>query len=135
MPAFNGQRILIVDDEPFLRTTVRLVLRQVGRFEVADADDGETALAKIDKFRPDLILCDIGMGGMSGLDFVARLRRLPDPKLARTPVVMLTADADVATVQEAIKAGVNGYLVKPVSAKMLAARLEQLLPATTPTGG
>ena len=69
-------RILIVDDEPFMRTTVKAMLRMIGRFLVMDATDGTDALAKVSSFKPDLIICDIGMTPMGGIEFVDRLDRI-----------------------------------------------------------
>lgn len=123
----HAPKILIVDDDRFIRSTIKVVLRAVGRFAVAEADDGDTALMKTDEFKPHVVLCDITMPRMGGLDFVAQLRCHPDARMRETPVVMLTGHADESTVQDAVKLQVSGFLVKPVSPKALGAQLRRIL--------
>ena len=77
----NGRqlnRILILDDEIFIRTTIKGVLRTIGRFDIEDAVDGETALALLPGFRSNLVLCDVGVRPMSGFEFTERLRSQKD---------------------------------------------------------
>ncbi len=112
-------RILIVDDEKFMRTTIKVVLRAVGRFTSEEAADGAAALDKLAEFRPDLVLCDVGMTPMGGLEFVEKLRSQTDP-LHATPVIMLTADASESTIVNAARLQISGYLLKPVSPKQVA---------------
>ena len=119
-------RILIVDDEPFMRRTIRAMLRRIGCPFVAEATDGETALALINDEKPDVVLCDLAMKPMGGLEFVRRLRGGADPTLRDLPVIMLTSTADPSAVQASAKAGISGYLVKPVSPKQLADRLDRI---------
>lgn len=131
-------KILLVDDEAFIRTTIKHMLRNVaqyGALQVFEARDGETALTLVRSSAPDLIICDIGMAPMSGLDFVKELRGLADPALRQTPVIMLTADANEGTVVEAMRVGANGYLLKPVSANQLRARMEATFKRTFPPQG
>lgn len=120
-------RILIVDDESFVRTTVRRMLRMLGNFEIKDATDGQAALTAVVAFRPQLILCDIRMVPMSGLEFVRQLRTLTESGVAYTRVVMLTGTADESVVANAMQLGISGYLVKPVSALQLRKRIEPIL--------
>jgi two-component system, chemotaxis family, chemotaxis protein CheY len=112
-------RILIVDDEPFMRTTVRIMLRLVGRFKTEDATDGDAALAKVDSFRPNIVISDVGMLPTGGVEFVEKLHIHPDPTVRATPVILLTADRNEETVRTAARLNLAGYLVKPVSAKQL----------------
>ena len=125
----ENRRILIVDDERFMRSTVRVMLRTIGEFTVEEAADGAAALEALPHFKPDVILCDNSMTPMKGLDFVAKLRDHAEAALRGTPVVMLTGDAKEATLLGAAKLKVSGYLVKPVSAKQLAERLRGILDA------
>jgi two-component system chemotaxis response regulator CheY len=77
---------------------------------------------------PHLILCDVDMEPMNGLDFVERLRRTaPPPPANPTPVILLTAHSDAEIVQRAIKLGVNAYIVKPVKRNQLEARIATVL--------
>ena len=112
-------RILIVDDEPFMRTTVKAMLRMIGRFLVMDATDGTDALAKVSSFKPDLIIFDIGMVPMGGIEFVDRLHEHDDIDRRQTAVIMLTADRNETTIMAATRLQLAGYLVKPVSSKKL----------------
>src|SRR5580700_3892038 len=98
MITLDGLRVLVVDDEPFMRRTIRSVLRAVGRFDVREADDGDTALLETARLKPDVVLCDIAMPRVGGLRFVEQLRQHPDPALRETPVVILTGHAEITVV-------------------------------------
>lgn len=117
-------RVLIVDDERSLRSTIKLMLCRIGAFEVKDAADGTEGLIQVAAFKPDIILCDVGMKPMSGLDFVKRMRELADAARANTPVIMVTGHGEQQAVLEAAKLRISGYLVKPVSTQLLAGRIE-----------
>jgi CheY-like chemotaxis protein len=127
MTSLDGIRILVVDDEPFMRTTIRAVLRAAGRFDVADADDGDVALAEVELWKPDVVLCDITMPRVGGLRFVELLRKHPEPRMRETPVIILTGRAEVTMVVAAAKLQINGYLVKPVSPKQIGDQLQKVL--------
>lgn len=116
-------KILIVDDDRFMRKTLKTMLRVVGQFDYEEADDGAAALESVSAGRHDLVICDVGMTPMGGLEFVAKLRNHPDETLRTTPVIMFTADTKEATIRGAAQLRVDGYLVKPVSPKQLADRL------------
>jgi two-component system response regulator AtoC len=104
----NG-RILVVDDEEGLREALAEKLRYSGH-EVETADSAETALARISRFDPELIVTDLMMPGLSGLDLLERVRgSLPD-----VDVVVMTGHEDMSTAVDAMKAGAFDYLVKPV---------------------
>jgi two-component system chemotaxis response regulator CheY len=120
------RRILIVDDEPFMRATVKQMLRLSGQFTFEEAGDGAAALNAVAEFKPDLVICDNGMVPMTGLDFLKKLRAHEDEALRRTLVIMLTADAKEETLLGAARLKVSGYLVKPVSPKKLGERLRQV---------
>jgi two-component system chemotaxis response regulator CheY len=128
----ENKRILIVDDERFMRSTVKVMLRAIGQFTVEEAADGTAALEAVAMFKPDVVICDNGMAPMNGLEFVAKLRGHAEERLRGTPVVMLTGDAKEATLLDAAKLKVSGYLVKPVSAKQLGDRLRLLLNGAQP---
>ena len=125
MTDLDGVRVLIVDDEPFMRRTIRAMLRAVGRFVVTEADDGDVALLMIGRVKPDVVLCDISMPRMGGLRFVELLRERSG--MHDMPVIMLTGHAEEATVIAASKFRINGYLIKPVSLKQLSDRLRNVL--------
>jgi two-component system chemotaxis response regulator CheY len=115
------KRILIVEDDRFMRITVKAIVAAAGRFVFEEATDGTDALGKLADFRPDLVLCDVGMAPMGGIAFVEALRALPDEALRGIPVIMLTADATESTILTAARFQISGYLLKPVSAKRVAA--------------
>jgi two-component system, OmpR family, phosphate regulon response regulator PhoB len=119
--------ILIVDDEPAILDLVRFTLEDA-EVRVVEASDGVEALALARRLRPDLILLDVHMPRLDGLEACRQIRR--DPALAGTPVVMLTAagqDADRARGREA---GADEYLTKPFSPLALLALVEALVPET-----
>jgi two-component system, chemotaxis family, chemotaxis protein CheY len=123
MKSFDAVRVLVIEDEPFMRATIKQMLRMLGNPDIREAGDGQTALETIASFHPQVVLCDIGMKPMSGLQFVEKLRGQGDAEMRATPVVMLTGDGAQSTVAEAAKLGISGYLVKPISPKNLADRL------------
>jgi two-component system chemotaxis response regulator CheY len=127
MTNLDGVKVLIVDDEPFMRRTIKAILRAVGRFVVTEADDGDVALVLIERVRPDVVLCDISMPRMGGLRFVELLREHPEPAMRDMPVIILTGHAEVAMVIAAAQYRINGYLVKPVSPKRLSEQLSNVL--------
>jgi two-component system chemotaxis response regulator CheY len=120
-------KVLVVDDNDFMRDLVASMLREIGFREIFHASDGEAALSKTREVDPHLILCDVDMEPMNGLDFVEHLRRLTPPALGKTPVILLTAHSEAEIVQRAIKIGVNAYVVKPVKRNQLEARIATVL--------
>src|ERR687883_1182330 len=103
-------RVLVVDDDQLLR---QLVTDQLGRsgFEAAAAASGEEALAALQASDYDVVLLDIRMPGMSGLDTLQEIRKLDDPP----EVIMLTADTSLGTGLEAMRHGAYDYLTKPAT--------------------
>lgn len=127
MGEYADYKILVVDDDRFIRNTIRLMLRAIDRFVLEEAEDGDEALVKTDQLKPDVVLCDIAMPRMGGLLYVAQLRRHPDPKLRQTPVVILTGAAEEETVRDAVRLRINGFLVKPFSPATLNGHLRKIL--------
>jgi two-component system chemotaxis response regulator CheY len=121
-------KVLVVDDNDFMRDLVASMLREIGFREISHAADGEAALAKAQEVDPGLIICDVDMEPMNGLDFIEQLRRrAPPPPTPPIPVILLTAHSEAEIVQRAIKLGVNGYVVKPVKRNQLEARIATVL--------
>lgn len=104
---FNGS-ILLVDDEPHIRKFVTLLVRQLGTPTIHEAADGEEALELYDRERPDLVLLDISMPLMDGLETLKRLR-IMDPDAT---VIMLTSMANRQSVEQALAHGAVNYLRK-----------------------
>jgi len=116
-----GPRILVVDDEEAILDFVELGLRYEG-FEVELARDGQGALAAVANRRPDLILLDLNLPGLDGLDVCRRVRQASD-----VPIIMLTARGDVDERVEGLEAGADDYLPKPFKFKELLARVRAVL--------
>lgn len=123
---------LVVDDFSTMRRIVKNVLNDLGYANVKEADDGRTALPMLQSESFDVLITDWNMPGMAGLDLLKAVRA--DARLAKMPVLMLTAEAKREQIVEAAKAGVNGYVIKPFTAQVLAEKLQKILtpqPATT----
>jgi two-component system response regulator MprA len=118
-------RLLIVDDDPSVREALELVLDLNG-FGVATAADGSEAIRTLAVNRPDAVILDVLMPGLDGLEVCRRMRAVGD----RTPVLMLTARAEVAERVAGLEAGADDYLVKPFASEELVARLRALLRRT-----
>lgn len=119
----KARKVLIADDEPDIREILEYNLRAEG-FEVIVAKDGDEALDKAKKTKPDLILLDVMMPKKSGVE-VCELLRL-QPAFAETLIVMLTALGDDGSVIKGLETGADDYVAKPVSPKVLISRLNAL---------
>jgi two-component system chemotaxis response regulator CheY len=120
-------KVLIVDDSSVMRKIVERALRQAGLdiSEVAEASNGAEALAEIQKGAPDMILSDINMPVMDGLEFLKNLATLDSAK--GIPVIMITTEGSEARVVEALSAGAKGYLRKPFTPEQVKERVAPLL--------
>jgi len=120
-------KILIVDDSAVMRKIVERALRQAGLNlgEVLEAGNGAEALVEVQKGSLDIILSDINMPVMDGLEF---LKNLPAVEAAKgVPVIMITTEGSEARVVEAISAGARGYLRKPFTPEQVKERVVPLL--------
>ena len=120
-------RVVVVEDEKIMSTFVLGNLRRLGILDLYALDDGAAALREVAKLKPDLIITDVHMQPMGGIEFVRELRGLADSQIANTPVIFLTADSSAATVGEVVPLGVQGYLVKPPNLSALAAKVQNAL--------
>jgi two-component system response regulator MprA len=118
-------RLLVVDDDPSVREALGLVLDLNG-FGVSTATDGAEAIRTLAVDSPDAVILDVLMPGLDGLEVCRRLRATGD----RTPVLMLTARAEVSERVAGLEAGADDYLVKPFASEELIARLRALLRRT-----
>jgi len=116
-------RILIVDDSKTMRSIQTTILGQLGYNEVEEACNGQDALSKVGSFEPDLILLGWNMPEMDGLTFLKEFRS----KGNKTPVIMVTTESEKPKVIEAIKAGVNNYVIKPFTPEALGERIKETL--------
>jgi CheY-like chemotaxis protein len=119
--------VLVVEDNPFMRSLVRNMLSQVGVGKVHEAGDGIAALEVIRAVSPDLIVLDWEMPLLNGPELVRIVRSPGVFPLPDIPIIMLTAHGERWRVAEAAKLGVNEFLCKPVSAKALLDRILSIL--------
>ena len=120
-------RIVVVEDEKVMSAFILSTLRRIGILDLYAFEDGASALREVAKLKPDLILTDIHMQPVGGIEFVKQLRSLPNNQLSNTKVIFLSADSSAATVGEVLPLGVAGYMVKPPSLNALAAKIEAAL--------
>ena len=117
-------RILVADDDEDIRMLVVMRLQHSGH-DVAQAGDGASAVESCRNEAPDLVVLDLMMPGMNGLDACRTIRS--DPALAKTPVILLTAKAQSSDVEAGLAAGADDYITKPFSPRDLAERVDALL--------
>lgn len=120
--------VLVVDDDPVSRRVISRMLVDLDARGVWGAANGVEALDVLRRVgdRVDVVLCDLDMPVMGGLDLLHALRTAAGNPLACLPVVVLTGHRDADTVKRAISYGISGYLVKPVTSADLVKRLESL---------
>ncbi|MEO1535480.1 MAG: response regulator [Planctomycetota bacterium] len=114
-------KIMLIDDSKTMRNIQKSVLSQLGYTQIEEACDGQDALSKVGAFAPDLLLVDWNMPNMDGLTFVKRYRQADKA----TPIIMVTTESEKSRVIEAIKAGVNNYVVKPFTPDVLSQRITE----------
>lgn len=124
---YKGVTVLIVEDEPTTRDSVRGQLRQMGIRTITEASDGKAGLAEVARTRPTLILCDVHMKPVDGRQFLKMVRTAKVDWVKNLPIIFLTADANPEIVTFAREFQVNGYLVKPISLKELKGRIDAVL--------
>ncbi len=124
-------RVLIVDDSSVMRKIVERSLRQadIPLSEVVEASNGMEALAALNEKKVDLILCDINMPVMDGLEFVKSLPKVPNAK--GVPVVMITTEGSEGHVVQALSAGARGYIRKPFTPDQVKEHILPVLAGTT----
>ncbi|MET7651002.1 MULTISPECIES: response regulator transcription factor [unclassified Streptomyces] len=123
-------RVLLIEDDRAVRDGVALALRRQGH-EVAAAETGEDGLNRLRFFRPDVVVLDLMLPGMPGLDVCRRMREL-DQTL---PIIMATARGDDEDIVVGLEAGADDYVVKPVPARVLQARIRAVLRRAAGTSG
>jgi len=113
--------ILIVDDQSTMRNLIRGMLGKMGFRDMDEAEDGDVALNKCKQKPFDLVISDLHMPRMSGLEFLKKARNTEG--LKNTPFLMVTTESSKPAVLEAVKFKVNGYIVKPFTAEILQEKL------------
>lgn len=119
-------RILSVDDFSTMRRIVKNILRQLGYANVDEAENGAEALSALREKKYDLVISDWNMPVKTGIELLKDVRA--DPNLKDVPFLMVTAEAEKDNVIEAVKAGVNNYILKPFTAKVLEEKIDAIFP-------
>jgi CheY-like chemotaxis protein len=120
-------KVLVVDDEHYMRKVVRTMLMSIGVREIHEAADGPTGLDVIRRVAPDVVILDWQMPGLDGPGFVRMVRSPETFPYPNVPIIMLTGHGERSRVVEAVKIGVNEFLLKPVSVKALQDRMVAVL--------
>jgi CheY-like chemotaxis protein len=116
-------KVLVVDDELTMRKVTRSLLQAIGVKTIFEAHDGRAGLEAVCNVTPDIVILDWEMPSPNGPEFMRQLRSPANFPLPDVPVIMLTAYGERSRVVEAVRLGVNEYLLKPVSSSALLARL------------
>lgn len=111
-----NKRILTVEDSTSLREMIAFTLGEAG-YEVFQAEDGQDALDKLNGFKPDLVITDLNMPRMNGIELTRSLRNHPDHRFV--PIIFLTTESQVQKKQSAKEAGATGWIVKPFKPEQL----------------
>ena len=123
MPDYK-MKFLVVDDFSTMRRIVKNILKQLGYEDIEEAEDGANAYAKLKNGGFGFVVSDWNMPNMDGMQLLKKIRN--DPELKDTPFLMVTAEAEKHKVVEAIKAGVNNYIVKPFTAELLKEKMDKI---------
>lgn len=121
----RSKKILIVDDESFMRTVLGGIIKHLGFIGVSEARDGKTALNILKENSFDVCFCDWEMPGMSGLEVFKELKE--NENLNNLKFVMVTGNNQAEKVKEAIEFGVHGYIAKPFNEKIIREKLIKVL--------
>jgi two-component system chemotaxis response regulator CheY len=105
----DKKTVLIIDDAPFMRKVLAEILEKHGLHVIGSAADGEEGIAAYTNFKPDLVILDIGMSGMDGIEVLRRLRKID----SSASIIMCSAKGQVRTILESIKEGASDFIVKP----------------------
>lgn len=123
-----NKKIMTVDDSASMRQMVSFTLKEAG-YEVVEATDGEDALAKLAANRVQMVITDLNMPKLGGMELVKRTRALPGYKFI--PIIMLTTESAGEIKSECKSAGATGWIVKPFAPKQLLAVVEKVLGCQT----
>jgi len=118
---YDNKSVLVVEDVPSMRQLLALLLHEIGFNKIIACEDGAEALKMIESTANDidLIICDLEMPIIGGLEFIQMLRQNKHGQHAQAPVVVLTGHSEQTNIQKAVKLGISSFLVKPVSRKVL----------------
>lgn len=112
MPGFDKKKVLIADDDSILRELLKGILRTAGHIVVGEASNGEHAIAMVEKTSPDVLCLDIQMPKMDGMQCLEALKA----SMPQLTIIMISGEATLPVVQEALSKGAGGFIVKPFNA-------------------
>jgi CheY-like chemotaxis protein len=127
MTDYSSLNILLVEDNQHMRTIVSAILKGSGIRSVRDARDGAEALEILRHYPADIALVDFNMSPIDGVEFTKMLRTASDSRHPYLPVIMITGHSERSRVVEARDAGVNEFVVKPLTARALLSRIESVI--------
>ena len=122
--AYEGKKVLVVDNSKVMRQIIMKFLKELGFSDPVEAENGVVGLKKVGEEQVDLIVSDWNNTSMTGLDFLKAVRA--DAKLKGTAFIMVTSESDKEKVLEAVKAGVNQFIVKPFNAIQLEEKINAI---------
>ena len=125
-------KALVVDDSGVTRKIVRGLLGEAGIAQIEEAEDGVEAIRHLNNFHADVVVCDMNMLPLDGIEFTRLVRNSADSPNPYVPIIMLTGDASERNWDRAIKAGVHDFVAKPVTAKDLKERILAILENPAP---
>lgn len=120
-------KILLVDDNHHMRVLLGEILRAIGVKDIFEANDGAEGLQMMRNHPIDIVMTDLSMQPLDGIDFVRLLRNSPDSPNQMAPVIMITGHSTMQRVNEAREAGVNEFLAKPLTARGVIERISQVV--------
>jgi CheY-like chemotaxis protein len=120
-------KILLVDDNHYMRVLLAEILRAIGVTRIYEANDGAEGLQMMRDNPVDIVMTDLSMQPLDGIDFVRLLRNSPDSPTPTVPVIMITGHSTFARVNEARDAGVTEFLAKPLTARGVIERLHEVI--------
>lgn len=125
-------RFMVIDDQAYTRKLVSGILRDNGASSIIEAEEGASALKMLrgstsPAALPHVIVCDVNMTPMGGLEFVRKLRESENHSARRVPIIFLTGEARSDVVSEAIDMAVEGFILKPVTPVKLVSKIKQVL--------
>lgn len=121
-----SKKILAVDDSASIRQMVTFTLKQAG-YDVVAAEDGKDGLEKAASESPNLIITDLNMPNMNGIEMIREVRKNPSHKF--TPILMLTTESDESKKMEGKQAGATGWIVKPFNPEQLLKVIQRVMPS------
>ena len=125
--AFENLKVLLVEDNPHMRSLLRSLLNAVGIRDITEAGNGATALEAMRDRKCDLILSDLAMQPMDGLEFTRQLRTAATSPNPFVPIIMVTGHTEKHRVEAARDAGVTEFIAKPITVQSLFSRIAEIV--------